>query len=411
VSPAKPLHPRRSGNASWERLHREGLPGPLPSDRCLTGHATVGPTVAHGIAEAWDADLSASLGVARSAQLPWGRPPEATRRGRAPRAWSTPYGRLATRRVPTRRRGHGAGHGPSLPRSAPGWGPRLAHQGLGSWVGPRRREGPAARAWPRGASRARAAGHRLGSRGAKPRAACPPRPLAPPPPLVRVDGLGGKRASPTGARSDDTRGWRRAGTRPQTRVGLRARGGWPAGPWAIGPGPRATGATAAPWHACVGARARPGLTETTPPVGGRDGSHGRASAWASPRDGVAPQRGLCHPRPPRADPRGCGARAGPAVAGAAHAPRPAKRQRQTAVVVEARQVAESAGAAARRAPADVVRETWHGREPQAGAHFCCALAKTFAAVASDCPQPLAALIRTTNQSARTLSAREASKAT
>jgi len=99
------------------------------------------------------------------------------------------------------------------------------------------------------------------------------------------------------------------------------------------------------------------------------------------------------------------------VAGAAHAPRPAKRQRQTAVVVEARQVAESAGAAARRAPADVVRETWHGREPQAGAHFCCALAKTFAAVASDCPQPLAALIRTTNQSARTLSAREASKAT
>jgi hypothetical protein len=157
VSPAKPLHPRRCGNASWERLHREGLPGPLPSDLCLTGHATVGPTVAHGSAEAWDEDLSASLGVARSPSCHGA----AHRRPHAVGALRVPGARPTAASPP--------GAGP------PGVGATAGPPGAGLWGGARRREGPAARAWgargplprvraatTRGAGAARASARRRG---------------------------------------------------------------------------------------------------------------------------------------------------------------------------------------------------------------------------------------------------------
>jgi hypothetical protein len=81
VSHAKPLHHRRSLNDSLEMLKREGLPGHSQSDLCLQVQATVVTTVQPVIEEALEEELSASLGVARYAHLPWERSPESTRRG------------------------------------------------------------------------------------------------------------------------------------------------------------------------------------------------------------------------------------------------------------------------------------------------------------------------------------------
>jgi transposase-like protein len=108
VSHATHLHNRRSLHDSVEMITRAGLPGTLQSDLCLTVQDTVVTTVQHVIEEASEEALSASLGVARDAPLPWGRSPQSTRSGSSQRAVLTPSGRIAALRVPTRRRGHGA---------------------------------------------------------------------------------------------------------------------------------------------------------------------------------------------------------------------------------------------------------------------------------------------------------------
>jgi len=235
-------------------------------------------------------------------------------------------------------------------------------------VGHRLRAVPEAMALPRGARRALAACHRLVSRVATHLEAFTTRPLAPPPPLGRVEGLWGQMASPTGARSAAPRGRRRAVKRQQQRVGLRARGVWPAGHWAIVHGPRAMGATADTGNAFCGARSLPGRTETPPTWVGSDGSPGRESALDAHLSGVAHPRGLCHTLQPLAAPLVGGARAAPAVAGDAPATRKAKRRRNTAILVDASTVSQGPSAAASSAQADVCRETWHGQEPQAVAH-------------------------------------------
>jgi hypothetical protein len=131
VSHAKQLHPRRYLNDSWEIINREGLPGNSQSDLCLKVQDTVVTTVQHVIEEALEEDLSAYLGVARYARLPWGRPPESRRSGSYQRALSTQYGRIADLRVPKRRRGNGALHWQSITRYEHCWGPLLDHQVLG----------------------------------------------------------------------------------------------------------------------------------------------------------------------------------------------------------------------------------------------------------------------------------------
>jgi hypothetical protein len=49
MSHAKPLHHRRSLHDSLEILHREGLPGNVTTDLCLTVQDTVSATVPHVI--------------------------------------------------------------------------------------------------------------------------------------------------------------------------------------------------------------------------------------------------------------------------------------------------------------------------------------------------------------------------
>jgi transposase-like protein len=191
--------------------------------------ATVVTTVQHVIEEALEEELSASLGVARYAHLPWGRPPEATRSGSYQRALSTPYGRIADLRVPTLRRGHGALHWQSITRYEHGWGPLLDPQVMGYGLGHSVRDVQEAMALTLGEILSLAACHRMGSRVAKHMEACQQRPLATPPPIVLGDGIWVKLAYPTGALSEETRGRRRSGTRKQKRGVLSALGVWPDG--------------------------------------------------------------------------------------------------------------------------------------------------------------------------------------
>jgi hypothetical protein len=81
MSHAKPLHHRRYLNDSLESIHREGLPGNVKTDLCLTVQDPVIATVQHVIEAALDEELRAYLGLDRYEQLPWGRPPESTRSG------------------------------------------------------------------------------------------------------------------------------------------------------------------------------------------------------------------------------------------------------------------------------------------------------------------------------------------
>ena len=108
MSHAKQLHHRHYLNDYLEIINREGLPGNIQSDLCLKVQDTVITTVQHVIEEALEEELSAYLGVARYVHLPWGRPPEATRRGSYQREVLTQYGRIADLRVPKLRRGNSA---------------------------------------------------------------------------------------------------------------------------------------------------------------------------------------------------------------------------------------------------------------------------------------------------------------
>jgi hypothetical protein len=122
MSHAKQLHHRRYLNDYMEIINREGLPGNIQSDLCLKVQDTVVTTVQHVIEEALEEELSAYLGVARYAHLPWGRPPESTRSGSYQRELITQYGRIADLRVPKLRRGNGALHWDSITRYEHCWG-------------------------------------------------------------------------------------------------------------------------------------------------------------------------------------------------------------------------------------------------------------------------------------------------
>jgi len=221
-------------------------------------------------------------------------------------------------------------------------------------------------------------------------------PLESPPPMVLVDGMWVKIASPTEESREDSQGRRRSVKRKQKRVVLSALGGWPDGPWEIVHWQVAEGETADTWKTFLGELYLRGITETTTDLVVSDGSQGLESALDSHRYGVAHQRCLFHKIKQLGDHLVFGELAGPAVEGDAQATRTAKRRRKKAILVDASKVYEGTSEAAMREQADVFRETWQEREPQAVANFFLDFDKTLAYLAVDFPQPLASLIRTTN---------------
>ena len=108
MSHAKQLHHRRYLNDYLEIINREGLPGNVKTNLCLTVQDTVIATVQHVIEAALEEELRAYLGLDRYEHLPWGRPPESTRSGSYQRALLTQYGPIADLHVPKLRRGNGA---------------------------------------------------------------------------------------------------------------------------------------------------------------------------------------------------------------------------------------------------------------------------------------------------------------
>jgi Transposase, Mutator family len=245
----------------------------------------------------------------------------------------------------------------------------LDHQVMGYCLGHRLRDLQEAMALTLGEILSLAACHRMVSSVAKPMEAFKKRPLATPPPLVLVDGLWVKIAYPTGEISAETRGQRRSVKRKQKRVGLSALGVWPDGHWEIVHWQIATGETAATWQAFFGELYLQGIPETTTTLVVSDGSQGLESAWDDQLYGVAHQRCIFHKIKQLADHLVFGELAGQAVEGDAQATRTAKRRRKKAILVDASKVYEGASEAAIREQADVFRETWHGREPQAVANF------------------------------------------
>jgi hypothetical protein len=400
MSHAKQRHHRRYLHDSGEILHREGLPGNRTNDLGRQVPDTVIATVQHGIAAAGAEARSASLGLARYAPGPWGRPPEAPRRGRSQRPWRTPYGSMAARPVPQRRRGTGAVTGHSLTRSACGWGPlRDRHVMRAGW-GHRLRAVQETLALPLGEGLALAACHRMVSRVSAPRAVGKTPARERPPPVILVEGLWVTIASPPGASPHAAPGRRRAVQRTETRVVWSALGVWPDGPWDSGPGQGAAGARADTWKAGFGALSLKGRPETTTAWGGSDGAHGRARALDDHLDGVAHHRGLGHTIKPRADQRGFGALPGAPSGAEAPATRQAKRQRKTALGAAASWVSDGAGTADIRERAATFQDTGKGRAPEAVGHLLVDCAKTGADWASEVPESRASLRRTTNLLAR-----------
>src|SRR4029453_7172053 len=75
MSHAKQLHHRRYLNDYLEIINREGLPGNVKTDLCLTVQDTVIATVQHVIEAALEEELHAYLGLDRYEHLPSGRHP------------------------------------------------------------------------------------------------------------------------------------------------------------------------------------------------------------------------------------------------------------------------------------------------------------------------------------------------
>jgi transposase-like protein len=187
--------------------------------------------------------------------------------------------------------------------------------------------------------------------------------------MLLVDGMWGKIASPTGACGLDAQGRRRAVKRQQKRVGRSALGGWPDGHWAMGPWKGAAGERAATWKACFGALSLQGVTEATTALVVSDGANGLERALAPPLYGGAHQRCIFHKSTQRADHWVLGALPGAPRGDAVQATRQAKRQRKKAVLIEARWVYDGASEPQMRERAEVCRQAWAERAPDAVATF------------------------------------------
>src|SRR5262249_19253418 len=160
-----------------------GLPGNVKNDVCRKVQDTVIATVQHVIEAALEEELSASLGVDRYAHVPWGRPPESTRRGSYQRTLMTQYGAMADLHVPKLRRGNGALPWLSIMRYACCWGPLLDQQVMRYCLGHSLRDLQETLALTLGEVRSLATCHRMVSRVTEQLAVFKTQALESPPPM------------------------------------------------------------------------------------------------------------------------------------------------------------------------------------------------------------------------------------
>jgi len=396
MSHAKQLHHRRYLNDYLEIINREGLPGNVKTDLCLTVQDTVIATVQHVIEAALEEELHAYLGLDRYEHLPWGRPPESTRSGSYQRALLTQYGPIADLHVPKLRRGNGALTWQSITRYERCWGPLLDHQVLSYCLGHSLRDLQETMAFTLGEVLSLSACNRLVARVAEHLAGFKTHVLASPPPIILVDGMWVKIAYPTGECRLDAQGRRRAVKRKQKRVVLSALGVWPDGHWEIVHWKVAEGERADTWKAFFGELYLKGVTEATTDLVVSDGANGLASALDHHLYGVAHQRCIFHKIKQLADHLVFGELKVEPRGDAEQAARQAKRQRKKAVLVEASWVYDGTSETQMRERAEVFRQAWADREPDAVANFLVDFDKALAYLSIAFPEPFRGLIRTTN---------------
>jgi len=203
-------------------------------------------------------------------------------------------------------------------------------------------------------------------------------------------------AVPTGEITEDSRGRKRAVKRKQQRVMLTALGLWPDGHWEILSWHLVSQEDAASWGTFVGTLYTKGVTEQTTQLIISDGSQGLEKALYSHLYGVPHQRCSFHKIKNITDHLHYGEGVGEAGATAAPPSRQAKKARKQAILANASQMYTTDVESEIRGRAQVFRDTWEGREPQAVAAFFHDFEQTLCYLTVHFPRAYVSLIRTTN---------------
>ncbi len=396
MSHATQLHDRGYLADYMQIMHRCSLPGNVQEEVYRQVHARALETVKWTLEQALDEEVRAYLGRARYERAIVPRRPEETRSGGYERELWTQYGRIADLRVPKLRRGNRHLAWQTITRYEHCWGPLLDQHLLHYCLGHSLRDLQEGMQLSLGEVLSLAACNRL-VLGLEERAhAFKTARLAAPPPIVLVDGLWLKLAVPSGELQEDASGRQRPVKRKQQRVMLTALGIWPDGHWEILAWHLASQEDAASWGTFVGTLYTKGVTEQTTELIVSDGSKGLDKALDIHLYGVPHQRCIFHKIKNITDHLQYGARRGEVGEVSATPSRQAKQERKRAILAEAGQIYATNVEVEIRARAQVFRDTWEGREPQAVAAFFHDFEQTLCYLTVDFPMAHVSLIRTTN---------------
>ena len=396
MSHATQLHDRGYLADYMQIMRRCSLPGNVQDEVYRQVHTRALATVQWTLEQAVDEEVRAYLGRARYERDSVPHRPEETRSGAYGRELWTQYGRIANLRVPKLRRGNRHLQWQTITRYEHCWGPLLDQHLLHYCLGHSLRDLQEVMQLSLGEVLSLAACNRI-VLGLEERAhAFKTARLEAPPPIVLVDGLWLKLAVPSGAWQADASGRQRPVKRKQQRVMLTALGIWPDGHWEILSWYLASQEDAASWGTFVGTLYTKGVTEHTTELIVSDGSQGLEKALYSHLYGVPHQRCIFHKIKNITDHLQYGQ--GRREAGEASAPpsRQDKKERKRAILADASQIYATDVEGEIQARAQVFRDTWEAREPQAVAAFFHDFKQTLCYLTVAFPRAHVSLIRTTN---------------
>ena len=396
MSHATQLHNRGYLADYMQIMHRCSLPGNVQDEVYREVHARAVATVKWTLEQALDEELRVYVGRGRYERDREHHCPEKTRSGAYARQLWTQYGCIGDLRVPKLRRGNRHLDWQTITRYERCWGPFLDQHLLHYCLGHSLRDLQEGMQLSLGEVLSLAACNRL-VLGLEARAqAFKTARLESPPPIVLVDGLWLKLAVPTGEITEDSSGRKRAVKRKQQRVMLTALGIWPDGHWEILSWHLAANEDAAAWGALVGTLYTKGVTEQSTQLIVSDGSQGLEKALYSHLYGVPHQRCIFHKIKNITDHLQYGEGVGKAGEAAAPPSRQAKKERKRAILADASQIYATDVEGEIRARAQVFRDTWEAREPQAVAAFFHDFPQTLCYLTVHFPRAYVSLIRTTN---------------
>ena len=396
MSHATQLHNRGYLADYMQIMQRCALPGNVQDEVYRLVQARAVATVKWTLEQALDEELRVYVGRGRYERDSTPCGPEATRSGTYARQLWTQYGCIADLRVPKLRRGNRQLAWQTITRYERCWGPLLDQHLLHYCLGHSLRDLQEGMQLSLGEVLSLAACNRLVLELEERAQAFKTARLVAPPPIVLVDGLWLKLAVPTGEITADSRGRKRAVKCKQQRVMLTALGIWPDGHWEILAWHLAATEDALSWGAFVGTLYTKGVTEQTTQLLVSDGSQGLEKALYSHLYGVPHQRCIFHKIKNITD--YLHYREGGGTAGEPSVPpsRQAKKERKRAILADASQIYATDVESEMRAQAQVFRDTWEAREPQAVAAFFHDFEQTLCYLTVHFPRAYVSLIRTTN---------------